>query len=182
MNNCIKLIYILSISVLSACQSKVKTVENRTNISTDIDDFPEADFPTITEEYVGELVNALAADNMLGRKSGTEGEQLAGDYIAKQFQEIGLTYYEGMDSYFQAFEVLEVSNQHTKAKLNGNSINPKNIFLEAQIAEINWENPESIEVETLSSLGDLRAIGEKLRETKKHNRCVGKLHIDRGIQ
>ncbi|MFT5915490.1 MAG: hypothetical protein ACJAWV_004332 [Flammeovirgaceae bacterium] len=166
MSNYLKFIFILSVSVLSACQSKVETTENRPSISANDTKFPEADFPTITEEYVGELVNALAADNMLGRKSGTEGEQLAGDYIAKQFEKIGLTYYEGMDSYFQAFEVLEVSNQQAKAKLNGKSINPKNIFLEAQIAEINWKNPESIETENLSSLGDLRAIGEKLEKPR----------------
>jgi hypothetical protein len=123
-------------------------------------------FSTITEEYVEELVNALASDDMLGRKSGTAGEKLAGDYIAKQFKNIGLTHYEGMDSYFQAFDVVEVANQQIQSKLNGKIIVSDKTFVETKVAEISWKNPKNIETEFVTNLDDLRTIRKKLDEAK----------------
>lgn len=50
-------------------------------------------------------VEYLASDDLEGRETGTEGEVLAADYIAKEFKEMGLTE-KGTDGYFQEFEFL----------------------------------------------------------------------------
>lgn len=45
----------------------------------------------------------LAADDMEGRKSGTEGIEKAAKYIESEFKRIGLTTFEGFETYRQTF-------------------------------------------------------------------------------
>ena len=45
----------------------------------------------------------LASDEMEGRKSGTSGIEKAAKYIENEFKRIGLTTFEGLDSYRQTF-------------------------------------------------------------------------------
>ncbi|MEL6863101.1 MAG: M20/M25/M40 family metallo-hydrolase [Bacteroidota bacterium] len=56
----------------------------------------------------------LASDYLQGRKTGTEGETLAANYIAHRFQEIGLQPAGDENTYFQAFPFEELSNPHAK--------------------------------------------------------------------
>lgn len=61
---------------------------------------------SITEEELVELLTYLASDELEGRLSGEKGCEVAADYIAKEFEEYGLT--PGMgDSYFQHFDFVE---------------------------------------------------------------------------
>ncbi len=60
-------------------------------------------------------VAVLAADSLNGRKTGSEGEQKAAEYIAKRFKEIGLTV-KGTDSYFQKFSYKGNKNPHGEAE------------------------------------------------------------------
>ncbi len=57
----------------------------------------------ITQEEIQDHINYLASDKLEGRFSGSEGERLAGDYIAKEFNSYGLKTMFG-DSYFQEFD------------------------------------------------------------------------------
>lgn len=49
-----------------------------------------------------ETVYALSSDDMMGRETGTEGERMAGEYIAKYFETKGLKPF-GDSSWFQQF-------------------------------------------------------------------------------
>ncbi len=49
-------------------------------------------------------IEYLASDKLEGRRTGTEGEKLAMEYISSQFKNTGLTA-KGTDGYYQAFEV-----------------------------------------------------------------------------
>jgi len=51
-------------------------------------------------------VEILASDEMEGRETGTKGEQMAADYISKQFKLAGLTPKGDDNSYLQEFDVL----------------------------------------------------------------------------
>lgn len=51
-------------------------------------------------------IRYLADDKLEGRRAGTKGEQLAGDYISGQWQSIGLQP-KGTDSWFQPFEIYD---------------------------------------------------------------------------
>lgn len=55
----------------------------------------------------------LASDEMQGRRSGTEGIEKAAKYIEGEFKRIGLTYFQGLDSYRQTFSF---PNRRSKTK------------------------------------------------------------------
>ena len=52
-------------------------------------------------------ITYLASDKLQGRKTGTQGEKLAYEYIAGQFQKIGLIPKGDNNSYIQSFEINE---------------------------------------------------------------------------
>jgi hypothetical protein len=51
-------------------------------------------------------IGYLAADKLEGRRAGTNGEKLAGEYISQKFQEVGLQP-KGTDGFFQSFEIYD---------------------------------------------------------------------------
>ncbi len=51
-------------------------------------------------------ISYLADDKLEGRRAGTNGEKLAGEYISKKFQESGLQP-KGSDGYYQSFEIYD---------------------------------------------------------------------------
>lgn len=71
-------------------------------------------------------VGFLADDKLEGRRTGTQGELLAMDYIAKQFAAIGLTP-KGTDNYVQEFVIQE--GKHYDSTLVSLSINDASLRL-----------------------------------------------------
>ncbi|MER3498592.1 MAG: hypothetical protein C4308_08135 [Chitinophagaceae bacterium] len=65
----------------------------------------------------------LADDKLEGRRAGTNGEQLAMNYIASQFEKIGLIK-KGSNGYFQAFEINDGKqiDASTKLFINGEEL------------------------------------------------------------
>src|SRR6056300_1703557 len=57
----------------------------------------------IDSTLVKKHLYTLASDEMEGRRSGTKGIEKAAQYIENEFERIGLTNFEGLDSYRQTF-------------------------------------------------------------------------------
>ena len=75
------------------------------------------DGPPTDEELFTSLkkdVYFLAADDLGGRAIGTSGEQKAAEYLAQEFEKLGLTPM-GTDGFFQEFTVSKPSNPHEEA-------------------------------------------------------------------
>ena len=51
-------------------------------------------------------ISYLASDKLEGRRAGSAGEKLAGEYISQKFQEVGLQP-KGSDGFFQSFEIYD---------------------------------------------------------------------------
>ena len=64
---------------------------------------------------IKEDVVYLADDKLEGRETGTEGERMAADYIAKRFKEIGLET-KGTDGYFQDFSFKPAQGAHAEVE------------------------------------------------------------------
>ncbi|HET8804540.1 MAG TPA: M20/M25/M40 family metallo-hydrolase [Aequorivita sp.] len=62
-----------------------------------------------------EDVSILANDSLNGRKTGSEGERKAAQYIAKRFEELGLQP-KGTDGFFQKFTFKASKNPHQEAE------------------------------------------------------------------
>ena len=69
------------------------------------------DTPEIKQITFKEDVAILASDSLQGRKTGTEGEIAAANYIAERFAAIGLNP-KGTDGFFQEFSFKPSSNPH----------------------------------------------------------------------
>jgi len=81
------------------------------------------------QESVKKDVEYLASEKLEGRFPGTNGEQLAANYIAEKFEKFGLT--KLTDSYFQSFNFTLPSSPHEEVKFNQDTdtkINAKNII------------------------------------------------------
>lgn len=61
-------------------------------------------------------VTFLASDDLEGRKTGTEGEQKAAEYIVNRFTNIGLSP-AGTDGFYQSYEVTPSQNPHEMPKV-----------------------------------------------------------------
>lgn len=77
-------------------------------VSTDL--LSQTNFPEdlLTTEEVAAHMNFLASDELLGRRTGSAGIQIAGKYIASHFAANGLSYAPGMDSWYQEVPYEEI--------------------------------------------------------------------------
>ena len=68
-------------------------------------------------------ISYLASDKLEGRRAGTNGEKLAGEYISQKFKEIGLQP-KGSDGFFQSFEIYDGKqiNRATHFIINDNAL------------------------------------------------------------
>jgi hypothetical protein len=74
-------------------------------------------------------IDFLAADERGGRAIGTEGEQQAAEYLAEEFDKLGLQPM-GTDGFFQEFTVSKPSNPHEEAVIgtDGAGITGRNVI------------------------------------------------------
>jgi hypothetical protein len=82
-------------------------------------------------------ITYLAADELGGRAIGTPGEQKAANYLAGEFERLGLTPM-GTDGFFQSFTVSKPSNPHEAAVIGSSSgITGRNVvaFLDKKAAK-----------------------------------------------
>jgi hypothetical protein len=71
-------------------------------------------------------VNYLADDKLEGREIGTKGERLAAEYIAKRFQELGLSP-KGTDGYFQTFSRKQEQDPHSTTPTDTGRVVGRNV-------------------------------------------------------
>ena len=89
------------------------------------------DRPPTDEELLTSLkkdVYFLAADDLGGRAIGTTGEQKAAEYLAQEFEKLGLIPM-GTDGFFQEFTVSKPSNPHEEAVIgtDGAGVTGRNV-------------------------------------------------------
>ncbi len=81
-------------------------------------------------------VATLSADSMQGRKAGTIYAQKAAQYIAAEFEKIGLEYFEKLGTYLQAFEYQGKTYQNVVGILPGKSLKNEIILFSAHYDHI----------------------------------------------
>ncbi|MFB0937640.1 MAG: M28 family peptidase [Urechidicola sp.] len=67
------------------------------------------------DRRIQEDVTFLANDKLEGRATGSEGEKIASEYIAKRFKQLGLAP-KGSDGYFQSFSFKPKKDPHSEVK------------------------------------------------------------------
>lgn len=110
-----RLAALLLFATLAACQREADTAEPSLSVSAPP---PAAAVPlTADEQRIAADVNALADDRMEGRETGTRGYDLAAEYAAKRFREIGLQPAGDDGTFFQRVPLLKATREADGAAL-----------------------------------------------------------------
>ena len=84
--------------------------------------------PTIDRADVERVISTLAADDMEGRATFSEGIDRAAAFIQQEFADIGLEPLNGLESFEQSFVVSSASVTNSRVELNGRRV-PGDRFL-----------------------------------------------------
>ena len=110
-----RLAALLLFATLAACQREADTAEPSLSVSAPP---PVAAAPlTADEQRIAADVNALADDRMEGRETGTRGYDLAAEYAAKRFREIGLQPAGDDGTFFHRVPLLKATREAEGAAL-----------------------------------------------------------------
>jgi Zn-dependent M28 family amino/carboxypeptidase len=106
---------LLLFATLVACQREAEPTEPSLSVSTP----PAVAATPLTadEQRIADDVNYLADDKLEGRETGTRGYDLAAEYSAKRFREIGLQPAGDNGTYFQNVPLLKATRQADGAAL-----------------------------------------------------------------
>jgi hypothetical protein len=90
-----------------------------------------ATVPSITEADLRLRVSIIAADSMLGRKTGSRGDDLAASYVAQEFQRFGLQPLGDHGTFFQTVPVVEraIDWSATSLAASGHRLRPRLEFV-----------------------------------------------------
>lgn len=95
-------------------------------------------------------IQFLADDKLEGRRAGTKGEQLAGDYISSQWQSIGLQP-KGTDGWFQPFEIYDGKQVNPATHL---LVNDHDLKLDKEYFPLNITANKSVEAAVSMALAE----------------------------
>lgn len=104
----------------------------------------------ITVDKTEQIITRLSSDEMRGRRAFTPGVEKAARYISNRFEEIGLEYLEGANSYRQNFTLYQLQPQNEKLTLNGNEIASGNYFAVSRQALVSWTDLTASEIRTIT--------------------------------
>ncbi|OGX84505.1 hypothetical protein BEN47_16280 [Hymenobacter lapidarius] len=96
--------------------------------------------PLVSAVTVARVVNALAADDMQGRGTGQPGGLKAAQFLAAEFQRIGLQPLPGATGFEQIFPVYETAVGAMSASLNGTAVPAAQLLVFTTQAQLEWTN------------------------------------------
>ncbi|MBT9392835.1 M20/M25/M40 family metallo-hydrolase [Hymenobacter sp. NST-14] len=94
--------------------------------------------PGVSAATVERVVRALAADDMEGRASGKPGSTKAANFLAAEFQRIGLEPLPGLSDFNQSFPAYEARTAAAFVSLNGSNLSPDKFVLISGQPHLNW--------------------------------------------
>ncbi|MDZ7692211.1 MAG: M28 family peptidase [Balneolaceae bacterium] len=106
--------FLLNLVLLALIPFPAKT--QTTELSSNTDQLLEYQ-QQIHVNFLKQHLSVLAHDSLAGRETGTEGQKIAAKYLARQYEQMGLTAMGDEGSYFQNFELSAVQRDSTVFKL-----------------------------------------------------------------
>ncbi|MCB0279808.1 MAG: M20/M25/M40 family metallo-hydrolase [Calditrichaeota bacterium] len=124
--------------------------------------------PQIDSQDVNRIISTLASDDMRGRATFTPDIERASEFIAGEFEKIGLEKLDGLNSYEQDFAVYLLKPESHSAKINGRSLNENDYFFSVKTAEINWQSTDDLEIITIGETDNIRSAFSQMRKSAKN--------------
>ena len=146
----------------------------------------------------------LASDEMEGRKAGTPGIEKAAKYIEKEFEKIGLTTFEGLETYRQTFNFTprrgkeEITSANIIGVLEGKSKKDEYVIISAHYDHLGMKNTGDDKVfnganDDASGVTGILALAEYFKKvgnertiifaafTAEEMGLIGSTHFGKGI-
>jgi Zn-dependent M28 family amino/carboxypeptidase len=123
----------------------------------------------IDEADVTRIITTLAADDMEGRMIFTPGIEKASKFIQAEFENIGLEFLDGLNSYDQQFDMFSISPETMSATIDGKTMSVENIAAIANNEGVNWNNLADLNVITVSAEDNFQAKFNELRSATGKN-------------
>ena len=112
--------------------------------------FGQDKLEVISMEETRRIEATLSSDEMQGRRTFTPGIEKAGQFIAAEFEKIGLKKLGNSSSYLQFFAMIRPKTTAVKATMNGNTIDPKKISISSVEKSITISEKSGYEIATIT--------------------------------
>ena len=112
--------------------------------------FGQDKLEVISMEETRRIEATLSSDEMQGRRTFTPGIEKAGQFIAAEFEKIGLKKLGNSNSYLQSFAMIRPKTTAVKATMNGNTIDPKKISISSVEKSITISEKSGYEIATIT--------------------------------
>lgn len=110
----------------------------------------------VSEEEVSRVLQTLSSDEMMGRHSFSPEIHLAADFIASEYDKIGLSPLPDSSSFKQRFTIYSLEPREVSVIVNGSEIEDDYYFGIINSEAINWDNNE-VPVFTISESDNYRS-------------------------
>jgi len=107
---------------------------------------PEA---VIDRAEVERILATLSADSMQGRRTFTQGIEMAAAFIEREFAAIGLETFDGMRDYRQQFHLRSLTPESHRVVLNGSEAPADGYFFSANVADLRWVTGDDLDIVTV---------------------------------
>ncbi|MCC3153514.1 M20/M25/M40 family metallo-hydrolase [Hymenobacter sp. BT770] len=125
--------------------------------------------PLVSAVTVGRVLTTLAGDAMQGRGTGQPGGLKAAQFLAGEFQRIGLLPLPGATGFEQVFPVYSSRVAGLSATLNGAAIPADKLLLVSNQPTVEWtQQTPDLEVLTITTNGDFGQVLSKIRRPSQN--------------
>ena len=128
-------------------------------------------------------ITALASDEMKGRANFSPEIDQAGNYIAKRFDNIGLSQLAGVKNFKQRFSIFQVAPKSLTITLNDQPIAPEHMTIASAQTQFSWQfkqtgkQTEQVNIHVISAKDDMRSvIGELNQQGGQHVVLINPAH------
>lgn len=113
------------------------------------------------QDDVARILKTLSADDMKGRQAFSPEIWEAADFIANEFEEIGLEPLQTEDDYLQDFTMNSVAVESANISVGGQTLSDNQYFVIGNGQKIRWSAGDNISVKQIKAGDDFRSkIGE----------------------
>ncbi|MDZ7773865.1 MAG: M20/M25/M40 family metallo-hydrolase [Balneolaceae bacterium] len=121
----------------------------------------------ITVDKMRGWITELSSDEMRGRQAFTPDAQRAADFIAAEFNEIGLEPLEGEDDFLQDFTVYTIERGERSLNFNGRKLAAGNFIVMGDYEDVQWEDLSQVEAAPIGRADPFTAAWEEYNDSGK---------------
>jgi hypothetical protein len=117
---------------------------------------------------VERVLTKLAADDMQGRATGQPGQLKAAEFLASEFQRIGLQPLPGATGYLQEFAAYQTALTGAQATLNGVAQPADRVFARTTQPALNWTEKDDVTVLVIGPTDKVQAHFREIFRPEKN--------------